>query len=137
MTHNLMGCYANVWVRQKIFTKVGEEIGGHKHKYDHLSILARGEVQLRVDDTIKVFKAPTFIVIPKDKEHNATALTDDVLWYCVFAHRDIDGEVFDSELNAMPDMQCHNLEPKLKSLDQLTTQYCEKDCEESMRTVNE
>ena len=41
MTHNLMGCYANVWVRQKIFTKVGEEIGGHKHKYDHLSILAR------------------------------------------------------------------------------------------------
>ena len=135
MTHNLMGCYANVWVRQKIFTKVGEEIGGHKHKYDHLSILARGEVQLRVDDTIKVFKAPTFIVIPKDKVHNATALTDDVLWYCVFAHRDIDGEVFDSEINAMPDMECHNIEPKLKSLDQLTTQYCEKDCEESMRTV--
>ena len=26
MTHNLMGCYANVWVRQKLFTKVGEEI---------------------------------------------------------------------------------------------------------------
>ena len=132
MTHNLMGCYANVWVRQKIFTKVGEEIGGHKHKYDHLSILAKGEVQLRVGEEIKVFKAPTFIVIPKDRVHNVTALTDDVLWYCVFAHRDINGEVFDSELNAMPDMECHNLEPKLKSLDELTTKYVP---DESMQTI--
>lgn len=132
MKHNLMGCYANVWVRQKIFTKVGEEIGGHKHKYDHLSILAKGEVQLRVGEEIKVFKAPTFIVIPKDRVHNVTALTDDVLWYCVFAHRDINGEVFDSELNAMPDMECHNLEPKLKSLDELTTKYVP---DESMQTI--
>lgn len=132
MKHNLMGCYANVWVRQKIFTKVGEEIGGHKHKYDHLSILAKGEVKLRVGDEEKIFKAPTFIVIPKDRVHNVTALTDDVLWYCVFAHRDINGEVFDSELNAMPDMECHNLEPKLKSLDELTTKYVP---DESMQTI--
>lgn len=134
MKHNLMGCYANVWVRQKIFTKVGEEIGGHKHKYDHLSILAKGEVQLRVGEEIKVFKAPTFIVIPKDRVHNVTALTDDVLWYCVFAHRDINGEVFDSELNAMPDMSCHGLEPKLKSLDELTTKYVP---DESMQTIKQ
>ena len=132
MTHNLMGCYANVWVRQKIFTKVGEEIGGHKHKYDHLSILAKGEVQLRVGEEIKVFKAPTFIVIPKDRVHNVTALTDDVLWYCVFAHRDINGEVFNPDINAMPDMECHNLEPKLKSLDELTTKYVP---DESMQTI--
>lgn len=132
MTHNLLGCYANVWVRQKIFTKVGEEIGGHKHKYDHLSILAKGEVQLRVGEEIKVFKAPTFIVIPKDRVHNVTALTDDVLWYCVFAHRDINGEVFDPDINAMPDMECHNLEPKLKSLDELTTKYVP---DESMQTI--
>lgn len=111
---------------------MGEEIGGHKHKYDHLSILARGEVQLRVGDDVKVFKAPTFIVIPKDKLHNATALTDDVLWYCVFAHRDINGEVFNPELNAMPDMVCHNFEPKLKSLDELTTKYVP---DESMQTI--
>lgn len=132
MKHNLMGCYANVWVRQKIFTKVGEEIGGHKHKYDHLSILAKGEVKLRVGDEEKIFKAPTFIVIPKDRVHNVTALTDDVLWYCVFAHRDINGEVFDSELNAMPDMSCHDLEPKLKSLDELTTKYVP---DESIQTI--
>ena len=132
MTHNLLGCYANVWVRQKIFTKVGEEIGGHKHKYDHLSILAKGEVQLRVGEEIKVFKAPTFIVIPKDRVHNVTALTDDVLWYCVFAHRDITGEVFDPDINAMPDMTCHGLEPKLKSLDELTTKYVP---DESMQTI--
>ena len=132
MTHNLLGCYANVWVRQKIFTKVGEEIGGHKHKYDHLSILAKGEVQLRVDDQVKVFHAPTFIVIPKDRVHNVTALTDDVLWYCVFAHRDINGEVFDPDINAMPDMTCHGLEPKLKSLDELTTKYVP---DESMQTI--
>lgn len=51
---------------------------------------------------------PTNVVnslILKDKIHNVTALTDDVVWYCVFAHRDINGDVYDAELNVPYDKQ--------------------------------
>ena len=110
--HDLLGCYANVWIRQKHFQVVGEEIGGHTHKYDHVSLLAKGKVRIRVEqedgtDKIKEFEAPTFLVIKADRVHNVTALTDDVLWYCVFANRDINGEVYDAEKNCPVDSQCH------------------------------
>lgn len=101
MSHSkeVLCSYANVWVRQKLFSEVGETIGGHKHHYDHLSILAKGKakVELKKDNgevVTKEFTAPTFIVIRKEHIHNVTALTDDVLWYCIFANRDIDGNVF-------------------------------------------
>ena len=37
--------------------------------------------------------APTFIIIDKDKKHKVTALEDDTIWYCVFALRDVDGDI--------------------------------------------
>lgn len=105
MTHELLGCYANIWIRQKKFSAINETIGGHKHKYDHVSLLTSGKVKVEVDGFEKEFTAPTFIVIEKDKIHNVTALTDDVVWYCVFAHRDINGDVYDAELNVPYDKQ--------------------------------
>jgi len=41
----------------------------------------------------KEFVAPTFIVIKKELIHKMTALEDDTVYYCVFALRDVDGEV--------------------------------------------
>ena len=58
-----------------------------------------GTVQVTVTDPYPVvdleFTAPTFIVIRKEKPHKFTAVTDDVLWYCVFAIRDENGDVGD------------------------------------------
>jgi hypothetical protein len=62
----------------------------------HVSLLAKGSVSVSIDNQEpKVFKAPTFIVIKKNHTHQVTALEDDTSWYCVFAVRDIDGEVTD------------------------------------------
>jgi hypothetical protein len=107
--HELLGCYANVWIRQKLFTEVGQTIGGHKHKYDHVSLLATGSAKVEVDGKEKIFHAPTFIVIRKDKVHNVTALEENTTWYCVFANRDLDGEVYDPEKNCPLDEDCHNV----------------------------
>ena len=63
---------------------------------DHVTLLAVGSVLVEMDGhEPKEFHAPTFIVIDKDHKHKFTALTDGVVYYCVFAVRDIDGEVSD------------------------------------------
>jgi quercetin dioxygenase-like cupin family protein len=79
-----------------VLTKAGDSFGGHKHHFDHVSLLTSGTVEVEVDGhPPKQFTAPTFIIIKKEHEHKFTALTDDVVWYCVFALRDYNGEVTD------------------------------------------
>lgn len=94
-THQL-GYFGNIWVRQNILTKMGDYHPGHKHYFDHVSLLASGKVRVTVEGyPSKDFTAPTFIIIKKDHNHKFEALTDGVLWYCVFALRDENGELTD------------------------------------------
>jgi hypothetical protein len=44
---------------------------------------------------LATFVAPTYIVIKKQHRHQIVALEDDTVFYCIFAMRDIDGEVTD------------------------------------------
>ena len=93
----MMGYFGNIWVRSHTFAKVGDtNDGGHKHNFDHVTLLAVGSVLVEVEGfEPKEFYAPTFITVSKDHRHKFTALTDDVVYYCVFAMRDLDGEVTD------------------------------------------
>lgn len=92
-----MGCFGNIWVRSHQFAKAGDTNGGgHYHNFDHVTLLAVGSVLVEVEGhEPKEFHAPTFIVIDKNHKHKFTALTDGVVYYCVFALRDKDGEVTD------------------------------------------
>lgn len=99
-THEL-GFFGNIWVRQNVLSKAGDTFGGHKHHFDHVSLLTKGKVKVKVEGhPEKEFTAPTFIIIKKEHNHEFIALEDDTNWYCVFALRDLDGEVvevFDQE----------------------------------------
>lgn len=120
MKNEMVGVYANMWIRQKVFTEIGEVIGGHKHNYDHVSLLATGSVEVEVDGVVRQFDAPTFLVIRKDKVHNVKALTENVTWFCVFASRDINGEVYDPELSDPFDYRSATiLHPELEILDKI------------------
>jgi len=90
-----MGYYGNIWVRSHTLAKVGDTNGGgHKHNFDHVTMLAVGSVLVEVEGhDPKEFHGPTFIVIDKNYRHKFTALTDGVVYYCVFAMRDLDGDV--------------------------------------------
>jgi hypothetical protein len=89
-----LGWFGNVWVRQHSLHKTGDFYPGHTHKFDHVTLLVRGRVQVEIaGHPPKEFQAPTFIVIKKEHEHKMTALEDDCIYYCVFALRNIDGEV--------------------------------------------
>jgi hypothetical protein len=93
---NELGYVGNIWVRQNVLEKAGQANQGHKHKFDHVSLLTTGRVSVEVDGyPAKEFTAPTFIVIKKEHNHKFTALEDNTIWYCVFAMRDINGEVTD------------------------------------------
>lgn len=96
MSVNELGYFGNIWVRQHWLEKSGTALPGHKHHFDHVTLLARGKVRVEVEGFApKEFTAPTFIVIKKEHNHKFTSLEDDCLWYCVFALRDVDGEVTD------------------------------------------
>lgn len=91
-----LGFFGNIWVRQNLLKNIGDSVPGHLHHFDHVSLLAAGKVLVEVEGCEpKEFTAPTFIVIKKEHRHKFTALADKTLWYCVFALRDIDGNVTD------------------------------------------
>lgn len=90
-----LGFFGNIWVRSHYMHKAGfTNGGGHTHNFDHVTLLAVGSVLVEVEGfEPKEFVAPTFITIEKEHKHKFTALTDGVVYYCVFAMRDSDGEV--------------------------------------------
>ena len=95
-----MGYFGNIWVRQNELEKAGDSFDGHKHYFDHVTLLVKGSVIVEVEgSSAKQFNAPTFIVIRKEHQHKITAITNDVLYYCVFALRNIDGEIVDEHFS--------------------------------------
>lgn len=84
--------YGNVWVRRWRWKK-GEVLEGHKHNFDHVSLLYRGSAKVTVDGVETTYTAPIELIIAKDKEHRIEALEDNTVWMCVFAVRDENGEV--------------------------------------------
>ncbi len=108
LTRHELGYFGNIWVRQNVLGSVGDASEGHKHHFDHVSLLARGKVRVEVEGKEpKEFTAPTFIVIRKDQNHRFIALEPDTLWYCVFALRDVNGEVLDDIYGDQHDPLCH------------------------------
>lgn len=96
----VLGYFGNIWVKSHVLRKKGDTNGangeGHLHDFDHVTLLLKGSVLVEiVGSEPKKFEAPTFIGIRKEKSHRFTALEDNTVYFCVFALRDVDGEVVD------------------------------------------
>jgi quercetin dioxygenase-like cupin family protein len=76
----------------------------HKHKFDHLSVLAKGSIELIVDGQASVIHAPACITISAGKHHGVKSLTDGV-WYCIHATDCIDEDEIDEVIIAPVDNQ--------------------------------
>jgi len=102
-----LGYFGNIWVKQNLLLKGGDNGGGHAHKFDHVTLLCQGKVKVEIEGhEAKEFTAPTFIIIKKEHQHRITALEDNTIYYCVFALRDVDGEVVDDIYGAEHDPTC-------------------------------
>jgi quercetin dioxygenase-like cupin family protein len=91
----------NVFVRQMHYHKAGAYMNGHKHPYNHLTLLGKGKLKITVNDKETVYTAPHAIFIHKDFEHRLVALEDNTVAYCIHATRDDSGNVLDP--NTVPD----------------------------------
>ena len=87
----LIGVCANIHTRMLHFVKAGDKIVGHKHTFDHLTLLASGSLRVVVDGKESEFKAPHLMWIDKDKIHELTALEDNTVAACINGIRDGDG----------------------------------------------
>lgn len=94
-----IGCVANLYSRQMHFEKAGDTEIGHTHQFDHLTLLAKGRLQVTVDGVTSEFTAPQMIWIHKDKVHELVALVDNTVAYCIHALRDKnDNEIIDPSM---------------------------------------
>lgn len=82
---------------KEMHVPAGYIVGSHSHTFDHLSLLASGEVIVKTDDTETTYKAPTVVTIEKNKHHEIHALKDTV-WFCIHATEETDPSKVDEVL---------------------------------------
>ena len=89
---------------KEIPLKKGSFAVQHKHEYSHLSILAKGRVLVKIDesDDVEEFVAPACINIEAGKHHGIMALEDSV-WFCIHATEETDLDKIDEVLIATGD----------------------------------
>lgn len=83
-----IGCVSNLFVRQMHFVKAGDVELGHKHSFDHMTLLAKGKLKVRINDEETEFTAPHMIFIKAELQHELIATTDNTVAYCIHALRD-------------------------------------------------
>jgi mannose-6-phosphate isomerase-like protein (cupin superfamily) len=101
--HFSSGVYA-----KEAFIPAGKWLVQHAHKFDHLSVLAQGSVELSVDGVVSVIHAPTCLTIAAGKHHGVKSLTD-VVWYCIHATDCTDIDKIDEILITATDPAAVNL----------------------------
>ena len=82
---------------RKMTIPKGVKVPTHKHKFNHMSIVASGKVQVIVDGETKEYTAPTQIEIKKDQVHTVIAL-EETVWFCIHATDVTDADCIDHEL---------------------------------------
>ena len=92
----------NVFIRQIHFKKAGDREVQHTHSFDHVTLLAKGSIEVECNGKLTTFVAPHMIYIRADYIHGMVALEDDSLAYCVHAMNNIDKKNIDDIIT--PDM---------------------------------
>jgi len=91
-----IGVVGNVWVRVQYYPTINDKHDGHKHHHDHLSLLAKGSLRVKVEGCKPViYNAPCFFSVKAEHHHELIPLEDDTIAYCIFALRNDKGEVVD------------------------------------------
>jgi quercetin dioxygenase-like cupin family protein len=85
----------NVFVRMFVLPKTGDVHDGHAHTFNHITLLAKGIVEMRTQHTIeppvkRTYAAPMLLVTPAGLVHEFEALTDDCVLCCIHAIRNGD-----------------------------------------------
>jgi len=90
-------------IRKWVDGKEGDCIPGHGHKHNHTTFVMSGIC--RIEATLldgskfdETFIAPTHAPILAGVRHKLTAMVDGTEWWCVFSHRDFNGQVIEDSI---------------------------------------
>jgi hypothetical protein len=88
----------NVFIRPTVCAKAGDGRDGHKHNFDHTTIVFRGAVHVKAKlpngrVIEQDFKAPSHFLVKAEVEHQIVALVDDTEFWCVYSHRTPQGDI--------------------------------------------
>lgn len=78
-------------IAKEMIVPAGGMVVKHVHDYSHLSILAKGTIELLCEDDSKIINAPACIEIKAGVCHGIKAITE-VHWFCIHAD-DGSGEI--------------------------------------------
>jgi tellurite resistance-related uncharacterized protein len=133
------GYFGNIWWREHVFVNAGDFHQGHRHKFDHITLIVRGKVKCYVEDETgtmneKVFIAPSVCIIKKEHWHRFEALTDYAVYYCLHAMRDEQGEITETYSNDVSPYGWAVDEPgeaerKLEKFIEFSDKMCDGDCQ--------
>lgn len=86
----------NIYIREMALEKAGDIVNGHTHNFDHTTYVVRGSVlveSLNEDGTVKqsaikrAQDGQNWVLIKAEVKHRITALEDNCMAHCVYAHR--------------------------------------------------
>ena len=66
---------------KEIRLDAGDLIEKHVHDFDHISVLVKGTVHVKIGSSIRYLQAPNAIKVQAGIAHEVTAMTDAV-WLC-------------------------------------------------------
>lgn len=93
----------NVMIRPNCIALKGDVIFGHAHNFDHTTIVFKGamllrevsgerrEIMLRAPSV--GYSGPSHALVAGGVFHEIKALEDDTIFWCVYAHRNPQGDV--------------------------------------------
>ena len=87
---------AGVYAKEQKLAK-GYMVETHAHKYDHLSIMSGGPVEVECNGESTLYVGCACITIKAGVKHKITALGDSV-WFCIHATDETDPEKVDEVL---------------------------------------
>ncbi len=98
---------SNMWFGLMEFDKAGDYIDGHKHMFDHCTLLTYGDFRITKyeDDNIifnEIVKAPCLIHIEKNIQHKIESLTDNAIACCCHAIYESEKSLFPIETDKVP-----------------------------------
>jgi len=92
--HFAAGLYA-----KETHIPAGIKLTQHVHQFDHLSLLASGDVLVRADGWVEQYKGPAMLTIRAGVVHEVEAVTD-AAWFCLHGTSETDPEKIDAALIA-------------------------------------
>lgn len=88
----------NIFIRETVFDQEGERADGHSHNFDHTTIIMAGAIHVKAklpngDVKQREFTSGQHFLVRADVHHEVTALAANTCYWCVFSHRDPQGEI--------------------------------------------